>query len=1104
MENKEQKAKAVIANSDSPYVGLMDETSSDAEYKFLTKALLDAGGKLANLERGLRRFPALFVCHIVKAIQANLGGSANSAVYGCLNLAIGKPKTTPSIDAERVKLWKEFRRACARLDLPVSNRQFGSNYMVDAYLEQVGVADAFKEQVRKRMERFATKNGLPDEYDIDSQKTWYSQFCASINTSLSNRVKRALENDVVGFYLTAFLNDIAQEEKETVKSIYKKSIMPLLKFDGECLLISVFPDHSKDQRWSINLDEENQQIDVCDEQRDIYIDSFATQNISAEAAGQPDSKIDFSLWQDNRNNQLAIFDAETNRFISSHSLIEDGIVLSPGRYLVLSRFEINEQWLVTTETLQDDFFCGELALTAGASHLLKRGPINFAVNAHSQASIEFVGEIKIPYSGPSFYVPKDLNVSAYLPQEWDAGDYEIEISYAGKESSEIIPVAQDSEGKIELNLFDVLNEWTPGLYRISLVLKRTGQNRILARNTTLIWCGLNNIKNNYQPICNSLPSNFNNERSENVRFDEMEKKVVIKDHSVPFLTLAFKLHGNREVLIKFALPGTYIYIDDLNAEIRKEILLKSGSTISASFSDRKIIRIYSTESGVLQIGNRILHDDFQKSPWVKYSTAALFDHIDGVSNTLTFNTENYNEILLNLVSPHFIKDWQVSPIQNSIEIDFTSFAPLTSLAVSAMEILNDIQQKTVFDVNAGLLTPREGTLGGMLIVEDGLTKNRHQLLLHTEHLTDGAWIITLDCKMTGRWGRLTNERGDRFVIGFIVENGKIEEYGFNVERRLKRLNVLEKTRILNSVNNQLSTCFELSCWQTISWLKTLWMSLINDNDLMSSDDLSLILPLIERKPDENASPSWVPQLHIGGYKPDIYARNASVYRRTDTGRNVNLRCFKGMYESHKSLGQAVRNELLADALVVGFSNVQAIMKGDEEPKNLSPSKVAAMFPYTFTAENWGKMQREDKEPALGDLLGAFHLAYVQRECVESCRRTEVGNDFLRPAMNRLAFKYQDPTLNKMPTLIPVDFFVSEQEQELLVSLERLASAIAKACREESRNANKLAPLLATLEAELLQGSTNLAPVLSFFFSIAGGLFHYYLLLWEIYFESSEL
>ena len=196
MENKEQKAKAVIANSDSPYVGLMDETSSDAEYKFLTKALFDAGGKLANLERGGRRFPALFVCHIVKAIQANLGGSANSAVYGCLNLAIGKPKTTPSIDAERVKLWKEFRRACARLDLPVSNRQFGSNYMVDAYLEQVGVADSFKEQVRKRMERFATKNGLPDEYDIDSQKAWYSQFCASINTSLSTRVKRALENDV--------------------------------------------------------------------------------------------------------------------------------------------------------------------------------------------------------------------------------------------------------------------------------------------------------------------------------------------------------------------------------------------------------------------------------------------------------------------------------------------------------------------------------------------------------------------------------------------------------------------------------------------------------------------------------------------------------------------------------------------------------------------------------------------------------------------------------------------------------------------------------------------------------------------------------------------
>jgi hypothetical protein len=210
-----------------------------------------------------------------------------------------------------------------------------------------------------------------------------------------------------------------------------------------------------------------------------------------------------------------------------------------------------------------------------------------------------------------------------------------------------------------------------------------------------------------------------------------------------------------------------------------------------------------------------------------------------------------------------------------------------------------------------------------------------------------------------------------------------------------------------------------------------------------------------------------------------------------------------MYESHKSLVEAVQNELLADALVVGFSNTKAIINSDERPKNLNTIQVAAMFPYTFTTANWEKMQREDKEPALGDLLGSFHLAYVQRECLYNCRRTEVGNDFLRPAMNRLAFKYQDSTLHKMPNLIPVDFFVSEQEQELLISLETLASGIAKACRAESRNEYKLAPLMATLETELLQGSTNLAPVLSFFFSIAGGLFHYYLLLWELYFESRE-
>lgn len=145
MEIKEKKVKSTIANSDSPYIGLMEQTLNDEEYKFLTNALFRAGGKFGNLERGLKQFPALFVSHIVRAIQSNFGGSANSAIYGCLNLAIGKPTETISKSEDREKLWKAFRRACSRLDLPVSNRLFGANYMVDAYLEQVGVADAFKD-----------------------------------------------------------------------------------------------------------------------------------------------------------------------------------------------------------------------------------------------------------------------------------------------------------------------------------------------------------------------------------------------------------------------------------------------------------------------------------------------------------------------------------------------------------------------------------------------------------------------------------------------------------------------------------------------------------------------------------------------------------------------------------------------------------------------------------------------------------------------------------------------------------------------------------------------------------------------------------------------
>src|SRR5690606_30763291 len=107
-------------------------------------ALVQSGGKLANFEKGLRISPGLFVGYLVRTIKDNLGGSdAGSAVYGCINLAMGRKKDAPQNNEERKKLWKAFCHACKKLELPLSNRLYGANYMVDAYLGQVGVAEAY-------------------------------------------------------------------------------------------------------------------------------------------------------------------------------------------------------------------------------------------------------------------------------------------------------------------------------------------------------------------------------------------------------------------------------------------------------------------------------------------------------------------------------------------------------------------------------------------------------------------------------------------------------------------------------------------------------------------------------------------------------------------------------------------------------------------------------------------------------------------------------------------------------------------------------------------------------------------------------------------------
>ena len=672
LKKLEHEARQKIASSTTPYIGLIPELLTPDAQAFIANALGHAGGQFGNLESGLTRFPALFLSYLVISLKQNLGPE-NSSIYENLNQALSRSAQRQSKAGEREALWRAFRRACQKLELPVSNRLFGSNYMVDAYLEQTGIAEANLDKVWDRMKVFARKHGLPDEYDLQGQQLWLTRFCASLNKPFSVRSKRALENDATGYYLQQFYLVCADSSTSSGAENFQEASLPYLMFDGDTIALA-FSASSRHQTWSLDIDGHCQRVETDAEVKTVDLRTFDTKQVTVFSPSE--TEFSFTLWQDDRNNQLSFFEAETHRFISSHNLAEDGIVLNPGRYRVLSRFSVELDWLQTEECLEDDFYWGEFQLGAGKKAVIQRGPATFLIRTHSHAVLELEGSVNTPYTGVPFYSSQTLNIKAKLPEEWElgTGDYELLFSTATSNHENSIPLTFLDHHQVSVSMTSVSENWGNTFDRVNISLRKTGQKRPLARTSCMVWFGLQELAGGFKPVCTGLPANLNIESSENIRLGADHQSLEIKDPKVPFLTIGFKVK-QRTLQLKFALPGTYIYLEHIHEDIRREILIPAGTTLSVSYHDRRLIRIYSTEHGRLMLGDKVIYENFVKKPWVKLSLAALLDHIEGQNNYLTFVSDNYSTTLVKLVSPHNISEWHAETKQDSIDLSFVTHAP---------------------------------------------------------------------------------------------------------------------------------------------------------------------------------------------------------------------------------------------------------------------------------------------------------------------------------------------------------------------------------------------------------------------------------------------
>lgn len=1097
----ELRQKNKIAESVSPYIGLIPELLSEKDYQYVLDALKATPGTYGNLVTGLKKYPALFVSYIVESIQIHMGVDSNTAVYGCLNLALNKQAKVSRSEADKEDLWHAFRRACRLLGLPVSNRKFGPNFMVDAYLEQVAVFDSARDDVNAKLDLYAKKNGIPDKFDSSECQSWFQDFLDTVGKRLQVRVKRALINDRNLFYVGQFLESVESKEITSGKPAYAQSQLPKLCFDGQNLKLSFVPNDQ--ERWSISVDDETSDLEPDELVSSFYLEGFDTKRIMV-GSSTTNQSIEFNLWQNDQDNQFIIFEKNSGHFLSAHSLVEEGVTIKPGVYLLLSRFTVLEDWFTTSDITDSEFDVGEFVVNPGEVHRISRGPTTFYISANSQAMISIEGLIIAPAQGEQFLKASTATITTLIPEEWEMDEeYELEINCLATNEKVIHPVALDEHNtSLTLEFKNINTSWIPCFSRVQIKLRVSGKTRVLAQASFLAWFGLSELSEGWAPICAELPRNIEKETCDNLYIDEVKAALQVKDELEPYIKLSFLTRpgSTNRHKITFAQPGTYLYLSDpINGQSERPLV--SGSNLVGNYRDRRLLRVFSTESVELWFGDTLLHDKFDKRSSVLFRVAGLLDKIQKAnrksSNLLYTRHVGTGKLtpLLRIISRHNLDGWHVNITGKRIGLKIVGADEVKKLQLIATEALSQRTIEIELTANEGGTTLVPGEISGILISSVEST----ELSLDTSMIPDGFWFFDVKGKVSGRWGAFRNERKDRHALGLIKFNGELIKGDDELYRQtIETLSLEEKTSALEFVNEILSDCYALSCWESMGFLKDIWENLVYDEAVVGDGNARNVVSYCRVIPDETASKTWVRLIHIGGFNPKIFTREAIFYKNVHVTDDINLRCLKLMHVCQNDLARVVREERVHPAVALAFSNrLELSRDSTAEPTDLDVDQ----FRETLLSGQSKSVLEFAKKPKSSELLTYEHLFFAQSELVKHWRRSSVGYLHIRSSLATVALHFASKSEHTPARIFSDEFFLEEQEQLVIHALFVLVLEFARV----SRLRDEEALTSFQRECESLMPSQDVDPRLmwSLMLNISTEYFHFYLLVWEIYFNSQE-
>lgn len=1112
-----------IRESDAPFLGLLGEAFTGETHDAMGKAIA-ANPTMPGYVARLESHPALFAVNLAWHVMHGMGQDGIFSLYPYINKAMGMSRDLNQ--NERELLWKAFRRTLLLLGLEPSARTSGTHFMADEYVRQAGVPLPFVDDLAEKMLAFAKRVGLPDDDDPEGIATWQTTLDARLGPPFSQTARKALALDRLGYYTRVFLRvyanggqvadatntlekAMAQAFERTGPATMRRAVLPRVLFLDGCL--GVFFPGGGEQEWSIEIDGAMRLYRTAAEDRFIPFTQMLPRELKAHclSSGQ---KMQMSLWEDEKPNRLLFF-SDTGRLVERGQLAQkEPLTLPPGGYTVLARFKPGG---VEAEELSDNprLVSFRLQLSPGETMALSNGTACLNIQTESAPLISWQGDTRTSKEGVEFwYGAVDLIVE--FPVDWQrvGSNFELTLIPGERGVPLVVPLESVEAGKCQVSLSALAAEagWKPGLMRLVVELRRSGDARIQLRTATLFWLGLREISRGLRFRCTEWPENLKIEFSENLQRDGND--LTVEDANARGVRLVFGLSQTRQQSLSWNVPGVFVEIETVaDGGMGNRSRRALGSTEAVSLTSEKQIVVIASDPGMLRLGDWSQRLDFTRQSTRLLSAAFLASRLTPQSNMLVYENEitRTSLELLRLTQPHEVSGFSAQTKSEQFVIRLHVSEPVDSISVRAFALLSDDDDLFTLQANTGELTSTRFGQAQLMVLDGSEGGYTAYVYLNLDYWPAGAWLFNLDAQIKGIWGHLQNSRQDAFTAGLLwAETGQTLSTKAWIEQ-LTDLDDKQACELLKRANAALQICYAQEAWAGIAWLKEAWRKLTQRWVGREVEALTALADMVSMHPPDDASPSWLPQIAVTAELPSLFTLPADEYWLVNEKRHPLIRTMRAMAALSTEY-PVVFGDLLHPAAAAAFRNFAAITRG-ARPEGFHLDSYTSVLLNTDTPENHYRLGDEAYLPGPGDYLGSLHYQHALRSLEDAYDRTLAGNDIHRGqalGMCKL-FRRRHPTLDVSgtpghfcdysPHLMPWPYPIDDelgiddaQRYENLVDLAHFVAWLAFVCRMEVREPGVLNTFLTSFQEQ--QGAKA---SLTYVLQIGEALFAFYLLLWEL-------